>query len=141
MNKSIYIGISLLLFVVTGCEKRQIKSIEKNLVQGNWRISYCILDGSDKTTEVKAAVFTFNSNGTVSLVDQTTVLGTWNVAKENDANNDGIFNDRHIEFSLNLPLPYTYLSDDWEVEEQSGTKLELKGDSESQEDYLTFEKM
>jgi hypothetical protein len=142
MKRAVYSGVLLILLVFSGCKKKEIKTIEENMVQGTWKISYCLLDGEDKSTEFKSTVFTFLSNGNVSVADQTTVVGTWNVAKENDANSDGIFTDRHVEVSLNFPVPYTWLTNDWEVDSQSKNTLLLKNENSNsgQIDHLTFEK-
>ena len=135
--------VVVLAFFIGGCKKKQIKNIEKAMVEGTWRITKYIDEGEDFSTALSSSTFVFSNNGSVTVTGSGTFLGTWDVAKENDSDDDDISDDKHVEFILNLPAPYEDLSDDWEIESNSDDKLELKDKSHSGEsvDYLTFEKI
>lgn len=132
--------VFLLLLSVVACKKKTMNQAEANITSGTWKITTFSDQGEDETSEFSDANFVFKSDGTVTISGTTTVLGTWNIAKENDSNDDDLFDDKCIEVSLNFPIPYSDLSNDWELESQSSTKITLLDDSDSPVDHLIFEK-
>lgn len=102
-------------------------------MNGTWKVTSFKDDGQDKTSQFAGVVFTFNTDGTVTLNGAVSVKGTWDVAKEDDSNDDDLFDDRHQELILNIPSPYESISDDWEIDKFSDTKIESKDDSNDDE--------
>jgi hypothetical protein len=141
MKRVGFIVLFLALFL-GACKKKQIKNIEKAMVEGTWKVTKYVAEGEDYTSLFSSSTFTFSENGSVTITGAMNVTGTWDVAKENDSDDDDISDDKHVEFILNLPYPYDELSEDWEIESNSDSKLELKDKSNNGEsvDYLTFEK-
>ncbi len=128
----VVVAVSTLL-VMSACSKRKIQKIENNLMNGTWKVTSFKDDGQDKTSQFAGVVFTFNTDGTVTLNGAVSVKGTWDVAKEDDSNDDDLFDDRHQELILNIPSPYESISDDWEIDKFSDTKIESKDDSNDDE--------
>ena len=139
------ISICLLLcsafLVLPACKKKQIKNIKSDIVEGTWRISEYTDDNEDETGDYSGDIFTFKSDGTLLVSGTHEATGSWSVSKE-DNSGDDVFDDRHIELIISLPALLEDLSDDWEVESHSSSKLELKDKSgDDSEDYLTFLKI
>lgn len=141
--KRVVLAIVLVAFFIGGCKKRQIKKIEKAMVEGSWKVTKFVEDGVDETSDYDGAIFIFSSNGSVVVTQTSSYTGTWDVAKENDSDDDDISDDKHVEFILNLPMPFDELSDDWEIESNSESKLSLKDKSGKDDsiDYLVLEKI
>jgi hypothetical protein len=103
------------------------------LVSGSWYISY-FFDESDETSDFNGYNFTFNSNGTVTAIKNTTTInGTWSTYIDSGENKfelsfDGILLDE--------------IEDDWRILEFSATQIRLKDVSggDGSTDYLTFTK-
>ena len=101
------------------------------LTDGNWRITYFYDDG-DETVNYNGYNFTFNANGTVTAVkNSTTINGTWSTYVDSgetklNLNFDGIVLDE--------------LEDDWRIIEFSETQIRLRHTSGGGggTDYLTF---
>lgn len=128
------------MLVASACSKRKIQKIENNLMNGTWKVTSFMDDGEDKTNQFAGVVFTFNTDGTVTLNGAISAKGTWNVAKEDDSNDDDLFDGRHQELNLNIPSPYESISDDWEIEKFSDSKIESKDDSDDDNEVLILEK-
>lgn len=115
------------------CNKRVIRSIEDDMTDGLWRVSYFYENGFNKTIDYENYTFNFNDNGTVNAYfSDLLVTGTWNISSKN----------RHIKFYLSFPEPLDDLSDDWEVLSNSSGRIELKDVSgDGSVDYLIFTKL
>jgi hypothetical protein len=127
------------LLVLSACNKRKIRSIENNLMNGTWKVTSFKIDGQDKTAQFSGVVFTFNTDGTLTVFGSTSITGTWDVLRENDSNDDDLFDDRHNELILNVPSPFEVISDDWEIDKFSDTKIESK-DASDDDDVLILER-
>lgn len=143
--KYIFLAITVFLFMNTGCKKKQIKKIEKYVVEGNWKVTYFLHDGVNETSDYNQDSYHFLSDGTVHIYPpliQVVFTGSWSCVKDTNSSDDDLSDDNHIEFNLVLPYPYDELSDDWEVESFSDDKIELKDkSSDGSVDYLTLEKI
>jgi len=143
--KYIFLVMTVFLFLNTGCKKKQVKKIEKYVVEGNWKVTYFMHDGVNETSDYNQDSYHFMSDGTVHIyppIIQVLFTGSWSCAKETDSSDDDLSDDNHVEFNLVLPTPYDELSDDWEVESFSEDKIELKDkSSDGSVDYLTLEKI
>ncbi|MGV3612436.1 MAG: hypothetical protein ACO1N0_15870 [Fluviicola sp.] len=134
---------SLVLIGFTACKKKEIKKIEKSVTEGTWRITRFIDSGDDETSDYATATLTFNNDGTLVLTHGSTYSGTWSVTKDSSSDDDSS-DDNDTDFNLSLPVPHESLSDDWDVESYSDTKIVLKDlddDEPNKSDYLTLEKL
>jgi hypothetical protein len=133
---------SLLLIGFTACKKKQVKKVEKAVTEGSWRITRFIDSGDDETSNYATATLTFNEDGTVILTHGSTYSGTWSV--KNDSGSDDSSDDSDLDFNISFPAPHESLTDDWDIESHSDTKIELKDlddDEPNKSDYLTLEKI
>ena len=133
---------SLLLIGFTACKKKQVKKVEKAVTEGTWRITRFIDSGDDETSNYATATLTFNEDGTLILTQGNTYSGTGSVT--NDSGSDDDSNDSDLDFNISLPVPHESLSDDWDIESHSSSKIVLKDlddDEPNKSDYLTLEKI
>lgn len=134
--------LGVLLIGLTACKKREVKKVEKTITEGTWKITRFIDSGDDETVSYANASLVFNSDGTVILSNGNTYSGTWSV--RNDSSNDDSSDDHDLDFMLSLQTPHESLSDDWDIENYSGSKItlvDLDDDEPNKSDYLTLEKM
>lgn len=139
MKKAMFVLCAVGLAIAVGsCKKKEIKTINKDMTEGTWKITLYSDDGQNETSGFSGDTFTFNSDGTVTVSGTHAMSGTWSTGKSgSDDSND------HIEFTLSFAAPLDEISYDWHVESHSDTRLELKdvsGNEENGTDYLTFEK-
>lgn len=143
MKKNILLAGSILLLATTACKKKQINNVEDTMTDGNWKITYFVHDGTNKTHQYVSETFVFNANGTVTATGTQTVNGTWSVDKE--SGDDDLFDDKHLELYLTFGQPYGDLTESWHIESRSDSKITLKDDDDNDdddsEDYLTLEKI
>lgn len=133
---------SLLLIGLTACKKKELKKVEKAVTEGTWKITRFIDSGDDETSNYATATLTFNEDGTLILTHGSTYSGTWSVT--NDSGSDDDSNDSDLDFNISLPVPHESLSDDWDIESHSSSKIVLKDlddDEPNKSDYLTLEKI
>lgn len=133
---------SLLLIGFTACKKKELKKVEKAVTEGAWKITRFIDSGDDETSNYATATLTFNEDGTLILTHGSTYSGTWSVT--NDSGSDDDSNDSDLDFNISLPVPHESLSDDWDIESHSSSKIVLKDlddDEPNKSDYLTLEKI
>lgn len=138
-----FLGVMLVagVFFVSCSKKKQIDEIEKNVQDGSWRVTSYIDSGVDHTNDFNGYSFTFSDNGDVIAVNGgTTVSGTWSITSSNsddDSNDDMDFN-----LSFASPADFEELTDDWDIQSHTSTKIQLIDVSGGNggTDYLTFEK-
>lgn len=103
------------------------------LTTGNWRITYSFDDG-DQTLNYAGYNFTYNANGTVTAVKNTTSInGTWSTYVDSGEN----------KFLLSFDgLILDEIEEDWRILEFTSTTIVLKNVSGGNGgiDYLTFTK-
>jgi hypothetical protein len=137
----ILLGLMVVLLILSSCSKRKIDKIENYLLDGTWKVQAYTDDGEDKTSDFNNLVFTFKSDGVLALEGIVSVNGTWDVSKETDGDDDDLFDKKHFELIINVPYPYDQVSEDWEIENYSDTKFELKDVSgDGSEEILIFTK-
>ena len=103
------------------------------IVEGTWYVSY-FFDDTDETSDYAGYNFTFNVSGTVTVVNNTTIInGSWSNYIDSG--------DEKLEFSFDGSV-LDELEDDWEVTEYSATQIRLKDVSGggSGTDYLYLTK-
>ena len=130
--------IALTVLTLTGCKKQIINDVDASIVQGEWKITFFQEDLNNETSDFTDYRFVFNENGTVAVhPGALTVVysGTWDMKRD----------DNHVDFMLDFGTQELLeeLNDDWEIESNSETKLELKDISggDGSTDWLTFEKI
>lgn len=145
MKRIVYVIAGLVLMTAISCNKQQINKLEDTIISGNWKVTNFSEEGVDKTAAYVSETLTFKDNGTLIVTGTSTINGTWDVRKEDDNDDDfELFEDKHIELNIYLPVPLSELSDDWEVESRSDSKIVLKDDSEGENDLghrLTLERL
>ncbi len=129
----ILIGIlSVMLF--TSCSKDTPEVVQKNLESGDWKITYFYDKDHEETSDYTGYTFVFNDDGTLDATSSSgTIKGTWSTG------NDDSMDRLYITFSN--PDKLVEISDDWVIVSQSSDKIELKDDSDSGTELLTFEKI
>lgn len=143
VNFKVLVAILVVASTMVACSKQKAEKVEKNIVDGEWRITKLVDDNIDYTANFTAYTFDFNTDGTLTATDgTTTVSGTWSVGKEKD---DDLFDDSpDVEFRIQLGTNFYHVNDDsWDLIRQSNTKIELGDDSkddDNDQEFLTFEK-
>jgi len=117
----------------------QVNDVTNSVQTGSWKITYFNDSGDDETYHFTAYSFTFQSGGTVTAVSSSnTVNGTWSITSSSSSSSSG------NKFNLNMGSndPFEELNDDWDIQENSNTKIKLMDVSGGNGgiDYLTFEK-
>lgn len=138
-----FLGVMLVagVFFVSCSKKKQIDEIEKNVQDGSWRVTSYIDSGVDHTNDFNGYSFTFSDNGDVIAVNGgTTVSGTWSITSSNS--NDDSNDDMDFNLSFASPADFEELTDDWDIQSHTSTKIQLIDVSGGNggTDYLTFEK-
>ncbi|WP_396177823.1 hypothetical protein [Flavobacterium sp.] len=119
-----------------------ITDVTNTMSSGTWRITKYIDSGDDETTDFNGYNFTFSPNTILMATNGTNeYMGSWIVATDN-SNDDSPSNDLDFIISFSGPVKFIELSDDWDIQSRTSTKLELIDVSGGNggTDYLTFEK-
>ncbi len=109
---------------------------------GTWRVTKYIDSGNDETTDFSDYNFTFTQNNILmASKGSEEIMGSWLVSSDN-SNDDSPSNDLDFIISFSGPAKFMELSDDWDIQSRTSTKLELIDVSGGNggTDYLTFEK-
>lgn len=103
-------------------------------ITGNWRVTYYTENGVDHLSCFNGYTFTFNSGGVLTATNSgSTLTGTWTTGSD----------DSHDKLILQFSSSSCFLeiSDDWQILEQTSSKIRLENVSGSGgTDLLTFEK-
>ncbi len=94
-----------------------------------------------KTNQFTGFNITFgNSNVLTATNGSLNYSGTWSVTDSNS--NDDTLSDLDFNILFNAPATFADLSDDWDIQSRTNTKIELIDVSGGNggTDYLTFEK-
>ena len=109
---------------------------------GTWRITNYVDSGNDETSDFNGFDFTFGSANVLTATNGTTTYtGTWSVT-DSDSNDDSPNDDIDFNIFFTAPANFADLSDDWEVQSRTSTKIVLIDISGGNggTDLLTFEK-
>lgn len=129
-------------FGIVSCGKNSPKKLEKNVVEGSWKISLFMEDGVSHTNDFTGFTFTFTDNGEVKAVNSgNTITGTWSV--DDNYSGDDSSSDLHFNLQFPVTLGFDDLNDDWHVLTHSDKTIELEDVSGGNggTDNLTFTKI
>ena len=119
-----------------------ISEVINTMNSGTWRVTKYIDSGDDETTDFSGYNFTFSENNILmASKGSDEIMGSWLVSADN-SNDDSPSNDLDFIISFSGPAKFMELSDDWDIQSRTSTKLELIDVSGGNggTDYLTFEK-
>ncbi|MFM1829446.1 MAG: hypothetical protein RL624_1687 [Bacteroidota bacterium] len=136
MNKIKFIAgaffISSLLFL--SCSKDNLSNVWSYVTKGTWRVTLYQENGVSKLYYFSNYDFTFSNSTVTATRNATTVTGTFST-KYDDSKNKLVLNFGNTS-------PFNELNDDWEILEESATKIRMQDVSGGSggTDLLTFEK-
>ncbi len=146
------IAVLGILIFLTSCDKDNADDngiaadkteIEAAVKSGEWHITYYFDSDKDETNDYVGYVFTFNANGTLGATNgNISVSGAWSVTDSATSNDDSSDDDIDFNIFFTSPLLFEELTDDWDIQKFTNTKIELYDVSggDGTTDYLTFEK-
>lgn len=151
MKNVLLLIIVPILFVA--CDKNEtdseitsddLETIKSTMASGQWRVSYYFDSDKDETSDYKGYAFSFNTDGVLSATDGNASLsGAWSITDSDSSDDNNDEDDIDFNIIFNGSDLFEELSDDWDIEKYSDSKIELfdvsGGDGTT--DYLTFEKM
>jgi hypothetical protein len=108
---------------------------------GTWKITNFEENAVNETAKFAGYNFTFAADNVLTATNGTnTYKGTWNIADSNS--NDDNLTDLEFNIKFAAPKDFEELSDDWDIQERTDTKIKLidVGKGTEATDYLTFEK-
>ncbi len=118
---------------ITAADMSEIKAAVES---GDWKITNYTDDDIDETSNYIGYSFTFNSDGILGATDgNTAVSGAWSMTTSD-------VDELDFNIFFTTPNIFEVLTDDWEINKYSSSKIELIDVSEADNsiDYLTFEK-
>jgi hypothetical protein len=134
------------LFFSTSCKKKKLEKekdeVQEHVQSGTWRITTFNDSGQNEVAHFNGYTFTFEPSGVLVATNGTnTYSGTWSVTTSN-SNDDDDNSDLDFNIAFNATNEFEDLSDDWDIQNHSSTKIELIDVSGGNggTDYLTFEK-
>ncbi len=114
-------------------EKMSVEEVKSSFSSNTWKVGLFNDSGTVKTTVYENYVFTFNSNGTVSVaLDSLTFNGSWSV-DDDDESDDDVEDDQYEHLEVNISLSNEMLddlNDDYDVVSISNNTIELKDDDD-----------
>jgi hypothetical protein len=139
MNTKPFSIFLFFILLLSSCKKDDNSSpdsakLSNSIQNGTWRITLYNDSGTDELYHFAGYNFTF-SNGSVSAVKNgTTVTGTYHSHTDS--------NKKKFVLNFGSTVPFEELNDDWEVIENTDSKIRLQDISGggSGTDLLTFEK-
>ncbi len=133
-TKITFIGIIAAFVLFASCSRDTASVVENSISSGSWKISYYYDSDQDETSDYNSMEFSFDNNGTVSVSSSSgSYSGTWSTG--NDDSKDKLY------LTFSSPALLVEISDDWVIDSESSSKIELRDDSDNGTDFLTFEKM
>ncbi|MFN7420853.1 MAG: hypothetical protein ACK5RV_08235 [Flavobacterium sp.] len=116
-------------------------TVVNTVSSGTWRITLYNDSGTIKTNQFTGYNFTFGPSNVLTATNGTqTYTGVWSVTDSNS--NDDSMDDLDFNIAFTTPANFLELTDDWDIQSRTDTKIELIDVSGGNggTDYLTFEK-
>jgi hypothetical protein len=110
-------------------------NVSNTVTSGTWRITYYWDTDHEETSNYSGYSFTFATGGVLTAVKTgSTVTGTWSTGTDDSKT--------ELVIAFASPASFVEISDDWEVIENTSTKIRLQDVSGGNggTDLLTFEK-
>lgn len=143
MKTLIKIFISFVLLFAIGCKKSSTESttstevtpVNSAIIKGQWKISYFMISGNNKTTDFTDFKLTFNTSGLLTGANSLLAEnGSWSLTSESNKTK------LTIDFSTTNLLKE--LTGDWEITSRSSATIVMqKSSGTGQTDYLTIDKI
>jgi hypothetical protein len=126
-----------LFLLAVSCKKEtapQPQNATEALTKGSWVVSNCFIGGAGATAQYEGHVFTFKTNGEVSVIKNgVETLGLWSEGGGNPATID-------LVFSRGATPELVAISLLWQQESIAAGKVSLRFGIGAQPDRLTFTK-
>ena len=128
----------VLIFGLSSCQQVQTvtPTTASRMQQRNWRITLFNDNNVDETSHFSGYAITFNSNGSVSAVKEgLTIYGIWSIGNDDDS-------QKQLVLNFGETVPFDELSDDWNILEETDTKIRLEDVSNGNggTEFLTIER-
>lgn len=154
MKRNIFLLAGITLFTLASCSDDDSSSTNNNsgsvadvvntATSGTWHITSYIDSGNDETNHFTGYNFTFGTGSVLTATNGTnTYTGTWSVTdSSNSSDDDSPGSDIDFNIAFAAPAAFEDLSDDWDIQERTATRIKLVDVSGGNggTDYLTFEK-
>jgi len=136
--KNTFILLVVTLFTFSSCSKDEAPATSNVLLQGRWKISLYVENGTDKLSLFNGYQFVFTDNGVVTATQSgssSSFTGSWSAKYE----------DKQNKLNLNFGSTafFSELNEDWKVVEKTNSKIRLEHSSGGNggTDLLTFERL
>ena len=118
-----------------------IEELENIIISNNWAVTY-YFDDKDETDDYQGYTFLFESSGTLFAINgESEIQGSWSISSSESSDDDS--ND-DVDFNIVFANPpeLEELSDDWDIQQYSELRIELRDISggDGSTDTLIFEK-
>ena len=136
MKKIILLSVAIFIssLLIISCSKENITNIASYVTKGTWRVTLYQENGVSKLYYFSNYDFTFSNSTVTATRNASTVTGTFST-KYDDSKNKLVLNFGNTS-------PFNELNDDWEILEESATKIRMQDVSGGNggTDLLTLEK-
>ena len=136
MKKIILLSVAIFIssLLIISCSKENITNIASYVTKGTWRVTLYQENGVSKLYYFSNYDFTFSNSTVTATKNPSTVTGTFST-KYDDSKNKLVLNFGNTS-------PFNELNDDWEILEESATKIRMQDVSGGNggTDLLTLEK-
>ena len=136
MKKIILLSVAIFVssLLIISCSKENITNVASYVTKGTWRVTLYQENGISKLYYFSNYDFTFYNSTVTATKNASTVAGTFST-KYIDSKNKLVLNFGNTS-------PFNQLNDDWEILEESATKIRMQDVSGGNggTDLLTIEK-
>ena len=136
MKKIILLSVAIFIssLLIISCSKENITNIASYVTKGTWRVTLYQENGVSKLYYFSNYDFIFSNSTVTATRNASTVTGTFST-KYDDSKNKLVLNFGNTS-------PFNELNDDWEILEESATKIRMQDVSGGNggADLLTLEK-
>jgi hypothetical protein len=136
MKKIILLSVAIIIssLLIISCSKENITNVASYVTKGTWRVTLYQENGVSKLYYFSNYDFTFSNSTVTATKNASTVTGTFST-KYDDSKNKLVLNFGNTS-------PFNQLNDDWEILEESATKIIMQDVSGGNggTDLLTIEK-
>ncbi len=149
-----YASVALIALgaILTSCEKSELTPAGQNTMEtkasddqdrdasrnykliGDWKLARYIEGSENQTAQFDGFVFSFKENGhLIAIRGNERVSGLWSRGFNNSNNTR-----KKLYIDLGARMPFSDLTDTWQIIEMTSNRVQLKRVFDSQNDYVTF---